>query len=392
METVLAPNKRRTKVVIATIIVIGISMFALAISLRSNQSNATSSGTENSVDEKIYVALEGEGKVAVVDPAISKVISTIDLSAQENGLTVRYMAHNIQVAPNGKIVLVTANVEEGMEMDNDVMPDGSQMPHGQTFDQLIVIDPLSDRIVRRIPIEIDSHLAHVVLSPDSKVAFVTLQEKGEVYSIDIEDGRIIYKIDLGEKSGPHGLRMTPDGSEAFIALLDGKGVAVLDTKTNSVRKLELPGAVVQAAVTPDGTYAFASVYDTKQIAWFDRLDGERGLLSLPSGSRGPVQIYPTPDSRYRYVADQGYYFDQPTGSVVYRVDVASKVIDQTIVAGSAPHGVVVNSRGTRVYVTNLLSDDVSVIDTATGKETARVTVGDMPNGVSIWNREMGETP
>ncbi len=392
METVLKPSKRQIQMAISFVAVIGIAAFTFAISPRPVPSNITSSLPENVADEKVYVALEGSGKVAVVDSSSSEIISVIDLSEKENEQIVRYMAHNIQVSPDGKRVIVTANVEETMDMENDAMPDGSSMPHGQYFDQLVVIDPLSDRIVQRIPIEIDSHLAHVVLSPDSKTAFVTLQEKGTLYSVDIENSKIINKIDLGAKSGPHGLRMSPDGSEAIIALLDGKSVAILNTKTNGVRKLQMPGAVVQTAVTPDGTYLFASIYDVRQIAWLNRQNGEQGLLSLPGGSRGPVQIYPTPDSRYLYIADQGYYFNQPTGNVVYRIDIANKVVDKTIAAGSAPHGVVVDSTGTRVYVTNLLSDDLSVIDTATGKEIARITVGEMPNGVSIWNKKTGGTP
>jgi YVTN family beta-propeller protein len=77
--------------------------------------------------------------------------------------------------------------------------------------------------------------------------------------------------------------------------------------------------------------------------------------------------------------------------MVYRISVEDGAVDQTIPAGSAPHGVVVDLAGKFVYITNLLSDDVSIIDTATGKEVARVPVGDMPNGISIWNRANGGT-
>jgi YVTN family beta-propeller protein len=77
---------------------------------------------------------------------------------------------------------------------------------------------------------------------------------------------------------------------------------------------------------------------------------------------------------------------------VYRINIRQKIVDQTITVGTAPHGVVVNKAGTLVYVTNLLSDDLSVIDVATSKEVARVAVGEMPNGVSIWNKQTGGTP
>lgn len=381
-------NKINVIGVVVVIILLGGAF--LALSSRdtnvSGEIDASLTKTETH-KEKVYVALEGEGKVAVIDTKSTKVIATIDLSETVNGETVRYMAHNVQVTSDGKKVLVTANVEEDMEMEDGEMSHGDDMGHGQKPDKLIVIDPVTDKIVNSISVDTDSHLAHVVTSPDAKIAYVTSQEKSKVYLINIESGDVLREVVIGEASGPHGLRVSPDGSEVYIALIDGKAMAVLNTKTNSVRDVALPGAGVQTAVTPDGMYAFSSVYDTKQIAWINRGNNEQGLISLPEGSRGPVQIYSTPDSRYLYVADQGYYFEQPTGNLVYRIDIGRKAVDQTITAGSAPHGIVVSQDGTRAYVTNLLGDDVSIIDTNTNKEISKIPVGDMPNGISIWNEE-----
>ena len=80
-----------------------------------------------------------------------------------------------------------------------------------------------------------------------------------------------------------------------------------------------------------------------------------------------MQIYPTPDSKYVYVADQGYYFNQPNSDLVYKIDLQEMKVAETIKSGTAPHGVVVSQDGKFVYVTNLLSDDLSVIDTSAGK-------------------------
>lgn len=373
-------------------LVVLVCIAVIAVFVFKNPSESTSVDN-TAVTDKVYVALEGEGKVAVIDAADNQVITTIDLTQSHDGETIRYMAHNVQVAPDGSSVAVTANVEEemeGMNMSDEPMPgmDG----HGSDPDELIIIDPKTDKIIKRIPIESDSHLAHVVYGSDNKTALVSLQEKGKVYAVDIVSGQIMQRTDLGENSGPHGLRLTPDGLKAYVALMNGKGVALMNMASGEFETLTLPGAVVQTAVTPSGAYAFASIYDTKQVAWFDTQSGGRGLVDLPSGSRGPVQLYPTPDSRYLYVVDQGYYFDQPRGSTIYRIDVANKTVDQTITGGSAPHGVVVSRDGSRAYVTNLLGNDVSVIDTASNQEINRISVGVMPNGISIWNANTGGTP
>ena len=166
-------------------------------------------------------------------------------------------------------------------------------------------------------------------------------------------------------------------------------MGVLDIRSFVLNDLALKGAAVQTGVTPDGKYALASVYDTKSLAVYDIASEKLTYIDLPKEAKGPVQLYPTPDSRYVYVADQGYYFYQPIGDTVYKIDLKEMKIAETIKGGSAPHGVIVSKDGKFVYVTNLLSDDVSVIDTVLGKEVAKIKIGKMPNGISLWYRESG---
>lgn len=344
------------------------------------------------VKEKVYVALEEGGAIAVIDSFKKQVVANIDITEESNGIRVNYMPHNVQVAPDGKTVWVAANA---MEMDKDehaaADSDMEKIMGAASLDQVIVIDPATDRVIARIPTGSESHLAHVAVTPDSKTAYVTSQEKGEIYKINTTSYTIENKITIGADSGPHGLRISPDGTKAFIALVNGKALAVLDMRSDTVKKYPVNSGVVQTAVTPDGKYAFASLYSTKQIMRFDISSEKIITIDLPAEAKGPVQIYPTPDSRFLYVADQGYYFDQPTSTLVYRVDIEKSSIDQTIPAGAAPHGIVVDKNGTFAYLTNLLSNDVSVIDTALGKEVARIPAGKMPNGISVWNSVLGGT-
>ena len=69
-----------------------------------------------------------------------------------------------------------------------------------------------------------------------------------------------------------------------------------------------------------------------------------------------------------------------------------KLMKKEIKAGNAPHGVVVSPDGKFVYVTNLLSGDLSIIDTSTDMEIAKIPLGKEPNGVSLWPRTIGGTP
>src|SRR3989338_1200699 len=162
-------------------------------------------------------------------------------------------------------------------------------------------------------------------------------------------------------------------------MLKGKSIGVLDIQKMTLSYVPLKGAAVQTGVTIDGRYALASVYDAKSLAIYDIVSQKLSYVDLPKEAKGPVQIYPTPDSRFVYVADQGYYFNQPKSELVYKIDLQEMKVAETIKGGTAPHGVAVSQDGKFAYVTNLLSDDLSIVDTVQGKEVAKIKVGKMPN-------------
>jgi YVTN family beta-propeller protein len=356
-------------------------------------------------EEKIYVAVEGESKLAVFDSATRQLLTEIDVSSQRHGMRMTVAPHNVQVAPDGNTVWVTVNgghpghggqssvsgheaVEHG-EMVHDGMGHGAMEAPA---DEVVVIDPGADTVLQRIPIAPGAHLAHVAVTPDSGAAYVTAQNENAIYKINARTFRIEDKIQAPAGSQPHGLRIAPDGSRAYVALLQGKGLDVLDLRTGRLETIPLNGAAVQTAVTPDGRWVLASLYDTKQLAVYDTHSRAVRYIELLDSARGPVQLYPSPDSRYVYVADQGHYFDQPDSDRVFKVDLQQSRVVWSVKAGTAPHGIVVAHDGGRAYVTNLVSNDLSVIDLKTDREAARIPVGKEPNGVCIWNRHRGGTP
>lgn len=348
---------------------------------------ASCSNAVTKVSEKIYIAIEGEGSIAVMDRSSNTVIKRIPLKDSDTN----YMPHNVQVAPDGKSVWVTANVMDA-DMQHSFLPvaRANEAHHGGgPQDQVVIIDPATDTITKRLSLGNDLHLAHVVLTPDSKKALVAAQTKGILFMLDTSTLTVESTAQTTTGAEPHGLRIAPDGKTAYIALLQGKGVGIYDIPGKTLREEKLQGASVQTAVTPDGKYAFVSQYDTKSIAILDIGKNNWEYIALPAESKGPLQLYPTPDSQFVYVADQGNYFGQPDSNKVYKLSVTEKKITATITAGQAPHGIVVSKDGKNVYVTNLVSNDISVIETATDREVAKIPVGVQPNGISIWSPSGG---
>lgn len=343
-------------------------------------------------DQKIYVAVEADGTIIVLDSATHKIVSNIDLSVEHQGGKLSFHPHNVQVAPDNKTVWVTANAgghqehSQGFLRLPEVLAHGDEEEFRAERDEIIVINPVKDKILARIPLGVGIHLAHVVLTPDSSFAYATAQTENAIYKIDAKTLKIVRRIETAKGSEPHGLRVTPDGLTAYIAMLGGKSLGRLELQSDTFSEVPLNGQVVQTGVTLDGKFVLASLYDTKQLAVYQTDEKELKLIWLPESAKGPIQMYPTPDSRFVYLADQGYYFSQPTGERVYKIDLTTMAVVKEIKAGQGPHGVVVSPDGKFVYVTNLVSGDVSIIDTVTDQEIKRIKVGQDPNGISVWTR------
>ncbi len=351
--------------------------------------NNPPSSTRNALTEKIYVAVEEAGTVNVIDPATNKSIKVIDLTEPETGTD--YQPHNVQASPDGKSVWVTANAgaaEHGghgsLFIPTAYADEGHEEMTMDVGDQVVVIDPQKDSIIKRLPLGNGQHLAHVVFTPDGSTAYVAAQETSKLYKIDTSNF-LQTEITLPEGSGPHGLRLSPDGTTAYVALMDGQGLGIVDLTTGTTVIEPLNGSAVQTAVTPDGKYVAVSVYETRNIALYDTDLKAVSFVDLPAGAEGSVQLYPTSDSRFVYIADQGVLQNRPANNQLYQLDLKEKAITASITVGKAPHGVVINNDDSRAYVTNIEDGTVSVVDIKTGKEITQIPVGDKPNGISIWN-------
>lgn len=334
-------------------------------------------------DEKIYTANEWDSSVSVVDVKTEKLIKSINLSRQFYGKFLTYTAHNVQVGPKGTIIAVTVNIME----DKD--------SHGEeevNNDELILIDPMTDMIIGRIPLGLGMHLAHVVIDASDTIAYVASQEQWILFTVDLPNKKILKETKLPEGSLPHGIRLTPDGKNLFIAFIGEKAIGIMNTETYNLELVPTSDKVVQVAVTPDGKYVLGSLYNTKSIARYDLTTKRLDILWLPDGAKWPIQLYPTPDSRFLYVADQGFYFDQPTSDQIYKIDIASLQVVKSYTGWQAPHGVVVSKDGKKAYITNLLSDTISVIDIISDTVTGTIAVGKKTNGISIWTRWIWGTP
>lgn len=122
------------KSILVAIILLAISPLVISYFALSKQGQDTAG---QKYDEKVYVALEAEGRVSVIDTTSRKVIKSIDLSETLDNKFVKYTAHNIQVSPNGNKVLVSANVDRGT-MGNENTEEPEEISDG-LFDKILLL-------------------------------------------------------------------------------------------------------------------------------------------------------------------------------------------------------------------------------------------------------------
>lgn len=315
-----------------------------------------------SSNAKVYVANGEGGSLSVIDLEHNNATTTISLS---NSAGVKYNPHNVQVAPDGKSVWASGTPIDTTEQD-----------------QLIVIDPATNKITHRISVGTNLDLVHVVLDNKSKNAFVTAGAVNKVFQVDANDYRIVRSFALGPQNKPHGMRYS--NGKLYVANMGSKSMSIINVADGKITEVPMGGMAAQVAVTRNDNFIFISLYDTREVVGYNRQNGQLTRIQLPQGSQGPIQIYATPDSKLLYVADQGELMDRPISNKVYVIDIHSAKVVNTITVGQKAHGVVVSQDGKTAYVTNSAANTVSVIDVATQKVTTTVNVGEGPNGISYW--------
>ena len=141
---------------------------------------------------------------------------------------------------------------------------------------------------------------------------------------------------------------------------DGNTVAVIDDAVNLAdfgldtkgRSPRVKGSPVEVAFTSDGRFAYVSNYKMYGKGW------------------NPV----ADDSCQSRDWDPGY---------VYRIDTTTFAIDQVIEVGAVPKYLQVSPDDRTLVVSNFCSQDASIVDLATARETQRIFVGLHPRGIAI---------
>ena len=315
----------------------------------------------------------------IIDPVTNKVVGKID------GIEA---THGITVAPDGSRIYVSEEADFTVD----------------------VIDGKTLKVIKKIPLSGNPNL--IDITPDGKSIYVAIaltyndlsafpQIKANASGgVDVIDTVSLQKVKtIPMRGGVHDLNVTPDGKYVIVGNSRGAKppadvMTVVDTKTNEIAwTLPMSPAPSPMAVSknPDGSTksifaqngrdnGFAVIdFATRKITNTVKLPDITGQAQNPYGPPAASHgIMVTPDQKTLLVNSR-------FNSALYAYSIPDmKFLGVTALGGKGAGWLTITPDSKTAYVANEHTNDVSVVDIKSMKETARIPVGFAPARNVVW--------
>ena len=309
----------------------------------------------------VYAANEGGNSISAIDLGTGSV----------DTVSIPVGPHNVDLTPDGKLLLAVGDPATEGDHESDGHGNGEE---AAAEGLLVILDP-QNIAAPKATVAVGSHPAHVVADRQGR-AFVSLAGGDEIAVVDLAKAEVNGRIAPGDY--PHGLRLTPDETQLYLANVEDGSVSVIDTQALSeVARIPVGTAPVQVGFTPSGDQVYVSLRDENRVAVIDT--STRQVTNRIEVGPNPIQMFATADGAYVYVANQGT--DAEPNNTVSVIDTATGQVVKTLTTGGGAHGVSASTDGAFVFVTNIADDTVSIIDVGSQEVVKTVPVGDRPNGI-----------
>ncbi|MFV1987461.1 MAG: beta-propeller fold lactonase family protein [Gemmatimonadota bacterium] len=273
-------------------------------------------------------------------------------------------------------------------------PDGRTLYFSNEVDATLDVVPMSTlAVAKQIPLS--NRPNNIAITPDGSKLYVAIVAEGLVDVIDTAEGRVVKSIrTLG---GVHNVFITPDGKYIAAGMIGARTLTIIDTGTDeAVWSLHFGGR--STGGYPDGgvrPLAFDTYPDGSTKRIFVQLSNFHGVVVVDFATRSivdQIQMPTLPLTRQSNDALQGSpghgLAVSPDGTQLWST---SKPNDHVyawslpdleflggVGVGHHPDWLTMTPDGRFLYAANAGSNDVSVVDTRTFEEIARIDVGQTP--------------
>jgi YVTN family beta-propeller protein len=292
--------------------------------------------------------------VHVIDPATNKVVGVID------GIEVN---HGVGGSPDGSRIYISDEAESTLD----------------------VVDAKTLKVMKKV--KLSGHPNNMAVGKDGKRVYVgIIQEPG---GVDVIDTATLTRVKtIPTKGTIHNPYVTPDGKYVVAGSIVGKSVNVIDTKTEApawtldedlgVRPMAFAtnadGSTKWIFVQMSGLNGFAVVdFAThKEVQRIKNPPLPAGKKEVPEGSDPSHGMAVTSDGKTLVVCSR-------INNYLYSYSLPDlKLIGSAELTGKGAGWVTLTPDGKTAYVANPVTNDVSVVDVKTMKETTRIPVGYVP--------------
>lgn len=232
-------------------------------------------------------------------------------------------------------------------------------------DSVMAVDATSRALVGSVPV--GDRPRGLALSPDGARLFVANEDSGSVSVVRTNGLTELQRIPLPGNPEPYHVAITPDGSEVWVTSHEASGfVHVIDAATLALTaSIRVGRRPVQVALSPDGTLAYVTNAEDNRVSIVDvwtrtvqrslTVPSPYGVLFDPTGSRVYVTSHSNPGSVRMY-------------------DAATDALLATWGVGMKPEYLALDAFATRLFVTNRLSNFLSVINLLSGEVEREIPV------------------
>jgi YVTN family beta-propeller protein len=276
-----------------------------------------------------------------------------------------------------------------------------------------VLDTASDKIVATIPVAQGPH--GMAMSRDGRTVFVTGDGSSSMSVIDTATDKVVKTVEVGKS--PNGLALTPDGKQLLVTVYGEDKIDFIDPATQAITGTVAVPKPHTVSISPDGKLAYITSQEPGHFA----------LCVVDIASRTLARTLPLPktprdaefghDGKAFYFTEAGVsalqmldpatdkivaeiptgvsphfvslFHNNPLGLAVVQgpgevllFDPATNQGVRSIAVGKQPHWLALAGDGKTAYVTNEGSNDLSIVDIASGKVTS-VEVGKAPRKVVV---------
>ena len=314
--------------------------------------SAAGEGTNKKV--RIIQTNSAGDNVHVIDPATNKVVGVIE------GIEVN---HGVGAAPDGSRIYISDEAESTLD----------------------VVDAKTLKVIKKV--KLSGHPNNMAVGKDGKRVYVgIIQEPG---GVDVIDTATLTRVKtIPTKGTIHNPYVTPDGKYVVAGSIVGKSVNVIDTKTETpawTLDEDLGVRPMAFASNPDGStkwifvqmsglngFAVVDFATHKEVQRIKNPPLPAGKKEVPEGSDPSHGMAVTSDGKTLVVCSR-------INNYLYSYSLPDlKLIGSAELTGKGAGWVTLTPDGKTAYVANPVTNDVSVVDVKTMKETTRIPVGFVP--------------